>query len=128
MPSLREAIESGKVPLSREVLRCRVKVTELLDKTNSLREDGLLPNGESVASVVHQDGTVDLERIQEVCGERAAESVEGFITSQNSPKNPPWSRKTKQAQERAVNTGWFGQLRRLIRRGPGRHSERIPWE
>ncbi len=110
--------------LTPKVIQLRVDVERLLGREEeALLSNGLLPNGEGIASYVDLDGRVDIERIRGLCGDGAAERVENFLRA--DIQNPPWSGRTREAQLRAAgNNGVLKGMSRSIKRGPGRHSLR----
>lgn len=110
--------------LTPKVVQLRLNIERLLSRDESaLLDNGLLPNGEGVASYVNLDGSVDIERIRGLCGDGVVERVEDFLRA--DIQNPPWSGRTREAQLRAAgNNGVSKGMIRSIRRGPGRYSLR----
>lgn len=110
-------------PIPSGVIKLRDKIADLLSRKEALDENGCLPNGGHVLDFVDHRGAVDIEGLAEVCGDEAVQGVVSFLTTRDC--NPAWSKRTEQAQEKTADFGLFRGPRRPIRRGPGRHSDKV---
>lgn len=110
--------------LKQEGLLTRIKITNILSRTDAFNEDGLLSNGLGVADFVRDDGSIDINRLASTVGPEAANRVEQSYLAQHEEFNPHWSKKTAEAQSRVVGNGTFTGRPKEIRRGPGRHSSK----